>query len=566
MNFRFHFNQIALLILWIGANNIFGQSISSFSPWFGQHGDLVTINGSGFVSGVIVKFNGVTATSGVTSTTQIQAYVPNTATTGPITVDSSSPTPTNFVVIGAGPYISDFSPGSGGSSTAVTINGVHFTGTTSVKFGGVAAGFSPPTTDTQLLATAPSGVLSGPISVTSSSGTGVSSNNFYAPPSLTSFSPTNGHPGTNIVITGKNFLGATAVRFNGTDATSFTVNTNSQITATLPTNATTGVITIIAPAGQISSSSNFVVLPTIFNFSPTTGTTGTVVTINGIGFNAGTPVVKFNGSNAVLTSFSSTQILTTVPTNATSGPISVTTTNGTDTGAIFYLPLAITSFSPGSGAAGITVTVNGQNFTNASAVKFNGINAATFNVVNNGQLTAAVPATMTGPITIIAPGGTMTTSSNFFLPPSISSFTPVIGVLSSPITISGASFIGATAVKFNGVDATTFSVNDNSTITANVPLGASSGTISVVAPGGTAVSAVSFTVEPLKLFIDRLTNNFIAVSWTTNATGFGLQFATNLISTNNLWSVETSAVQVVNGKNTVTNLISAPEKFYRLKK
>lgn len=573
MNSRRRFNPIAFLIFWIGANNLFGQSISSFSPWYGQPGDQVVIYGSGFVQGgTTVRFHGTVASATVTTlppNEQITAFVPAGAMTGPISVQTGgSPysTSSNFVVIGAGPYISDFSPGSGGSSTAITLNGTHFTGTTSVTIGGVNASFSPPTTDSQLLVTTPVGVLSGKIVVMNSSGTGTSSNNFYAPPTLTSFSPSSGHSGSNIVITGKNFLNASAVRFNGTDATSFVVNANTQITAVLPTNVTSGVVNVVAPGGQISSTSNFLVLPTISNFSPTNGNIGTAVTIGGTGFNSGTPVVKFGGTNAVVNTFSYSQITTTVPTNAPSGPISVTTSNGTDTGTIFYLPPGITSFSPPNGAAGTTVTVNGKNFTNASSVTFNDVNATTFHVVNNNQLTATVPATMTGPITIVTPGGTITASTNFFLPPSISSFTPGIAVVTSPITISGSSFTNVTAVKFNGTDAATFTVSNNSTISAVIPLTASSGTISVTAPGGTTVSANSLTIEALQLFIGRLTNNVLAISWTTNATGFALQNSDSLQSSNTIWTADPHTPFLLNGKNAVTNLPDGARKFYRLKK
>ncbi len=85
------------------------------------------------------------------------------------------------------------------------------------------------------------------------SGTGGSS-----APTLTGFSPTSGPIGTNVVITGSNFTGATAVAFNGTGAT-FTINSDTQITATVPTGATTGTISVTAPGGIATSGSSFTV-------------------------------------------------------------------------------------------------------------------------------------------------------------------------------------------------------------------------------------------------------------------------------------------------------------------
>ncbi len=73
--------------------------------------------------------------------------------------------------------------------------------------------------------------------------------------SITTFAPNHGLPGDNIVITGSGFNGASAVRFNGTNAT-FTVNSATQITATVPAGATDGPITVIN-GGSTTSNVDF---------------------------------------------------------------------------------------------------------------------------------------------------------------------------------------------------------------------------------------------------------------------------------------------------------------------
>lgn len=78
-------------------------------------------------------------------------------------------------------------------------------------------------------------------------------------PLISSFTPTGGTAGAPVVLTGSNFTGATAVRFNGTDAV-FTVNSSGQITATVPATATTGVITVVNGYGTGASASVFTVL------------------------------------------------------------------------------------------------------------------------------------------------------------------------------------------------------------------------------------------------------------------------------------------------------------------
>ena len=74
-------------------------------------------------------------------------------------------------------------------------------------------------------------------------------------PTITSFTPDNGVAGTTVTITGTDFTGATAVKFNGVEAT-FTVNSATQITATAPS-ASSGIITVTTAAGTGPSTTSF---------------------------------------------------------------------------------------------------------------------------------------------------------------------------------------------------------------------------------------------------------------------------------------------------------------------
>jgi hypothetical protein len=158
-------------------------------------------------------------------------------------------------------------------------------------------------------------------------------------PTVSSFTPTSGSPGTSVTVNGSGFTGATAVTFNGA-AASFTVGSDAQLTATVPSGATSGSIAVTTPAGTGTSSSSFTVTaatvaPKITSISPTSGPAGTVVAITGSGLTGATSVKFGGGVSAAYTVASDTRINATVPTGAASGGITVTAPGGSATSASF---------------------------------------------------------------------------------------------------------------------------------------------------------------------------------------------------------------------------------------
>src|SRR5262249_5650794 len=221
-----------------------------------------------------------------------------------------------------------------------------------------------------------------------------------------------GGGGGGAVIRGATVGGATGVKSKGPAAV-FTVNAAIKITAPVPASATSGKISVTTPAGTASSTGNFSVHPRITAFSPTSGMPGTTVTITGTSL-TGATAVKFNGTSAAFTVNSGTQVTATVPANATTGPIAITTPGGTATSATsFTVGPRITGFTPGSGAVGASVVINGANFTGATAVKFNGATAV-FTVNSPIKITATVPAGATsGKISVTTPAGTVMSTTSF---------------------------------------------------------------------------------------------------------------------------------------------------------
>jgi uncharacterized repeat protein (TIGR03803 family) len=139
---------------------------------------------------------------------------------------------------------------------------------------------------------------------------------------------TQGTAGQIVQLLGQGFTGTTAVMF-GTGSASFTVVSDTYMTARVPATGTTGYVAMTTPSGALTSSQTFKVLPVITSFTPTSGPVGTEVTITGSGF-IGATKVTFGGVTATTYIVNSgTQIIVTVPAGAKTGTIAVTTPGGT---------------------------------------------------------------------------------------------------------------------------------------------------------------------------------------------------------------------------------------------
>jgi len=147
--------------------------------------------------------------------------------------------------------------------------------------------------------------------------------------------PASGKVGKAIGILGSGFTGTSKVNFNATEAT-FSVVSNTYISATVPSGAGTGFVTVVTPSGTLTSNQKFRVTPSVTSFSPASGPIGTQVAITGISLTQATRV-RFGGAKiAVFTVNSDTKITATIPTGALTGKIQVTTPGGTATSATVF--------------------------------------------------------------------------------------------------------------------------------------------------------------------------------------------------------------------------------------
>jgi len=148
-------------------------------------------------------------------------------------------------------------------------------------------------------------------------------------------------------------------------------------------------------------------------------------------------------------------------------------------------PPTITSFAPGSGAVGTSVTLTGSAFSGATAVTFGGV-PASFSVASATSIIATVPTTAaSGVVTVTTPGGTAQTATAFTVTP-----TPAFSLSASPSTRS---------LSRGGATSYTVTVSGSNGFSGSVSLGVrglpgrttASFSPGAVAPDGTSSLTVS---------------------------------------------------------------------------
>jgi len=142
----------------------------------------------------------------------------------------------------------------------VEILGQGFTGATKVSFNGTSATFKV-VSDTYLTATVPAGATTGFLAVTTPGATLSSNRKFLVAPQVLSFSPTSGPVGTQVTITGVSLTQTQGVGFGDRVPAQFTVNSDTKLTATVPTGAKTGPVGVQTPGGIGISKDKFTVTP-----------------------------------------------------------------------------------------------------------------------------------------------------------------------------------------------------------------------------------------------------------------------------------------------------------------
>jgi|HubBroStandDraft_6_1064221.scaffolds.fasta_scaffold04806_2 uncharacterized repeat protein (TIGR03803 family) len=161
------------------------------------------------------------------------------------------------LALGLGPFVGLIN-NSGIVGQAVGILGQGFTGTNAVSFNGTPASFNI-NSDTYVTATVPTGATRGLVAVTMPGGTLTSNQQFRVTPQVLSFTPTSGPIGTPVTIIGLSLTQTKGVGFGDHVPASFQVNSDTQVTATVPAGAKTGLVGVETLGGIGISTTTFTV-------------------------------------------------------------------------------------------------------------------------------------------------------------------------------------------------------------------------------------------------------------------------------------------------------------------
>ncbi|MBI4909094.1 MAG: DUF1349 domain-containing protein [Acidobacteria bacterium] len=219
--------------------------------------------------------------------------------------------------------------------------------------------------------------------------------------SIQGFSPASGPVGAGVTILGSGFSSTpiqNTVKFNGVTA-SVSSSSATQIVASVPAGATTGLISVTNSNGTANSGAAFIVTstpsaPTISSFTPAISASGVAVTITGTSFMT-TPslnTVKIGGATAAVSAATSTSLIVTVPATCGSGPITVQTPYGqtVSTQDFFFVPfpyLASNAVWAARAAFGMSYAATFENSDQAALFLFDGVQGSKAKLLLNSTVT-----------------------------------------------------------------------------------------------------------------------------------------------------------------------------------
>ncbi|WP_207536093.1 IPT/TIG domain-containing protein [Desertivirga arenae] len=404
-------------------------AISSISPSSGKTGDQITLSGSFYsltkdevqvtfanVSAEILSITSskivVEVPSGINSSSYSSNQIPVSINVGGgITQLSNS-----FKLI---PTFTNFSPKSGYLNTTISISATNLPSYYSyssirVYFGSVISTNINSLNSGSLMVTVPSNVTEEKFQIAvevDGVKTVIPGEFTLISPTVSSISPSTGLPGSSFSIFGNNFYssgsyypGGISVTIGDVPASNINVISTGQINVTIPNDFPVGDHKVVLKYGpfNVEAPQKLKVKPvTISGFSPLSGAPGREVTIQGDFVPNYNYTVYFGSITTSAYSSSTTALKVTVPAGVNTGDVKISVRAGnttvTATDNFTVLAPSITSFSPTSGVAGTTVTINGTGFTPGTyyynnSVKFGSVAAGQILKATDSSIEVSVPS------------------------------------------------------------------------------------------------------------------------------------------------------------------------------
>lgn len=228
------------------------------SPAAGVVGDTVTVTATNAGAATSVKLGTQEVPFTVTAINKLTFVVPAGAADGKISITSAAGTSISSASFALKPSITSVSPASAAINGDITITGVNLSTVTGAKIGTKALVIKSKGA-TSIVATVPTGSVTGKVSVTSPGGTVLSASDLtiLPVPTISSITGTKGTgsfanafiASTTITINGTGLTGATAVRFGAFTVSNFTVVSSTKITFAAPSGKTGTAISVVTPGG-----------------------------------------------------------------------------------------------------------------------------------------------------------------------------------------------------------------------------------------------------------------------------------------------------------------------------
>ncbi len=467
--------------------------ITSFSPETAGRNETVTIHGTGFTGASAVMFGGVPAQSfTVQSSTKITAVLALGAS-GDVSVTANGTATLagfNYIPLPK-PAITSVLPLKAGTGTAIIIKGTALDLARSVSFGGVAARSFTVNSPEQITAIVGDGGP-GDVSVTTVPGTAT-----YPGFTLLNYCLANSNLGTNVItnvtVGSINNKNASAQTYQNYSDQSTPLNLDSTQVSISLANASAyenvAVYIDYNQDGDFDDAGERVYLYS--DVGPVNG--GRLTNVN---FYIKIPVTAAPGATRMrirLKGYTASELMQ---------PCG-TTNRGMVQDYTVIVPVihppVVTSFTPGSGGDGDTITISGKNLLYVNQFKFGSTPALWFMPISDTVIKAVVFKGSSGQVYVQSPkGGNLSKQEFTYIPPPtpvITSFSPETALDGETVTIEGSNFTEITSVTFGDVAAASFTVVSPTQINAVVSTGGATGFIKVTNHGGTGRSTVPFTFK-----------------------------------------------------------------------